>query len=235
MVKRIKSEEKKGWVYMYTFEDLLAITKRLRAEDGCPWDRVQTHESLRRCMIEEAYEVVEAIDRKDDENLKEELGDVLLQVTMHSQIASEEKRFDITDVVNEISEKLIRRHPHVFGTTSVNSVDGVLKNWEEIKQTEKNEATAWEGLKRIPLSLPAALRAQKIQKKSEKAGYSFGETKEIKEKMNAFLGMDEVTEEGMAEFLFEAVLLAKRNGFSAEDLLSVYNKDTIEKILKENQ
>ena len=219
---------------MYTFEDLLAITKRLRAKDGCPWDRVQTHESLRGCMIEEAYEVVEAIDCKDDENLKEELGDVLLQVTMHSEIASEEQRFSIEDVINDISEKLIRRHPHVFGTTEVNSVDGVLKNWEEIKQTEKKEATPWDGLKRIPLSLPACLRAQKIQKKSEKAGYSFGELQEIKGKLSEMLSEEKMTEEQMGEFLFLTVLMAKKNGFDGENLLAEYNKDIIRKILEEN-
>lgn len=218
---------------MHSFADLLAITKRLRADDGCPWDKVQTHESLRGCMIEEAYEVVEAIDHKDDENLKEELGDVLLQVTMHSEIASEDGRFTIEDVVDGISEKLIRRHPHVFGNTEVNSVDGVLKNWEEIKQAEKKEKTEWDGLIRIPTSLPACLRAQKIQKKAKKAGYSFPE--DLRGTMIRMLGEEELSESQIGELLFLTVLLAEKSGIDGENALAQYNKRIIEKILKENQ
>lgn len=161
-----KSEDKK-----YTYEEFLDIIARLRAEDGCPWDREQTHESLKNCMIEEAYETVEAIDLKDDENLKEELGDVLLQVVMHAQIAGEKRRFDMTDVIDGVARKMIRRHPHIFGEVKADSSREVLKNWEEIKKQEKNETSVLEGVQRVPKALPANIRAQKVLKKAAAAGY----------------------------------------------------------------
>ena len=122
---------------MHTFEELIEVTAKLRAPEGCPWDREQTHESLKPCLTEECEEVIQAIDNKDDENLCEELGDVLLQVLMHSQIAEEEGRFTIDDVINEIARKMIRRHPHVFGDGHADTSAEVLLNWEEIKKAEK--------------------------------------------------------------------------------------------------
>lgn len=160
-----RTEDKK-----YTYEDFLEIIARLRAEDGCPWDREQTHESLKNCMIEEAYETVEAIDLKDDENLKEELGDVLLQVVMHGQIASEQQRFDMTDIIDGVTRKMIRRHPHIFGDVMADSSREVLKNWEEIKKQEKNETSVLEGVQRVPKALPANIRAQKVLKKAAAGG-----------------------------------------------------------------
>ncbi len=121
----------------YTYEDFLKIIARLRAPGGCPWDIKQTHESLRECLLEESGEVIEAIDNKDDENLCEELGDVLLQVVMHAQIAAEEGRFTMDDVIQGISEKMVRRHPHVFGDAKVNSVEEGLDLWNSIKEQEK--------------------------------------------------------------------------------------------------
>lgn len=121
----------------YTYEDFIEIIARLRAPDGCPWDREQTHESLKKCLLEESGEVIEAIDNKDDENLCEELGDVLLQVVMHAQIASEEGRFTMDDVLQGISEKMVRRHPHVFGDVKVSSVEEGLDLWNSIKEQEK--------------------------------------------------------------------------------------------------
>ncbi len=121
----------------YSFVELVDIIRHLRSENGCPWDREQTHESLKPCLTEECEEVLQAIDNKDDENLCEELGDVLLQVLMHSQIAEEEGRFTIDDVINEISRKMIRRHPHVFGNGHAGTSAEVLLNWEEIKKAEK--------------------------------------------------------------------------------------------------
>ena len=123
----------------YSFSDFVEIIARLRAPDGCPWDIRQTHESLKKCLVEESNEVLEAIDHKDDDNLCEELGDLLLQVVMHAQIASEQGRFDIEDVVQGVSEKMIRRHPHVFGNADVSSVEEGLALWEEIKKREKAE------------------------------------------------------------------------------------------------
>ena len=121
----------------YTYEDFLDIIAQLRAPGGCPWDQKQTHESLRDCLLEESQEVLDAIDNKDDENLCEELGDVLLQVAMHAQIAAEEGRFTMDDVVQGVSEKMVRRHPHVFGGIKVDSVEEGLDLWNAIKAQEK--------------------------------------------------------------------------------------------------
>lgn len=121
----------------YSYEDFLEIIAKLRAPDGCPWDQKQTHESLRECLLEESQEVIDAINSKDDDNLCEELGDVLLQVVMHAQIAAEEGRFTMSDVVQCVSEKMVRRHPHVFGDVKVSSVEEGLDLWNAIKQQEK--------------------------------------------------------------------------------------------------
>ena len=133
---------------MYTFKDLVEITAKLRAEDGCPWDREQTFESLRKYMREEAEEAVQAVDKNDMENLCEELGDVLLHIVMHARIAEEEGRFTMSDVIQGISEKMIHRHPHVFGTVKADTPEQVLDNWEAIKQREKDEQTITEGMRR---------------------------------------------------------------------------------------
>lgn len=153
----------------YNIKDLEDIVSRLRAKDGCPWDKEQTHESLKTCLIEECYEVIEAINLADDENLVEELGDVLLQIYLHSEIAREEERFTIEDVVQCISEKLIRRHPHVFGEERVITASEGLINWEGIKALEKKgKITEKLPLRTIPNSLPALIRAEKIIKKADK-------------------------------------------------------------------
>lgn len=167
---------RKGMIIMmkkdYSFQDFVDIIHRLRAKDGCPWDREQTHSSLKQCMIEEAYEVVEGIERYeksgDYTNLREELGDVLLQVVMHSQIAKEEGIFTMQDVIDEVSKKMINRHPHVFGTVSAENSDEVLKNWEEIKKKEKQEKKEKDNLHAIPKSFPPMMRANKVIKKAEK-------------------------------------------------------------------
>lgn len=157
----------------YTYEDFLEIIKTLRSENGCPWDREQTHQSLRPCMMEEAAEVVAAIriyDRTGEyENLREELGDVLLQVVMHAEIAKEENLFTMEDVINEVAEKMVRRHPHVFGDVMVSGSGQVLENWEEIKKKEKEvRSEAATPLKEIPIELPALTRAPKVLKKADK-------------------------------------------------------------------
>jgi len=157
----------------YTYEDFLEIIKTLRSENGCPWDREQTHTSLRPCMMEEAAEVVAAIRILDKtgsyENLREELGDVLLQVVMHAQIAKEEGLFTMEDVVNEVAEKMVRRHPHVFGDVTVDGSGQVLENWEEIKKQEKADKLQLETpLREIPRELPALTRTPKVLKKVDK-------------------------------------------------------------------
>lgn len=160
----------------YAFEDFQQIIARLRAPDGCPWDREQTHLSLRPYLLQEAYEVLEALDREDPQELKEELGDLLLQIVLHAQIATENDDFKMSDVLANISAKLIRRHPHVFGEVQVNSVDNVLTNWEKIKSEErKNKGlTSKTGmLDGIPLALPALTQADQIQRRARRVGFDW--------------------------------------------------------------
>jgi tetrapyrrole methylase family protein/MazG family protein len=157
----------------YTYEDFLEIIKTLRSENGCPWDREQTHESLQPCMVEEAAEVLAGIriysKTGNFENLREELGDVLLQVVMHAQIATEEGLFTMEDVVSEVAEKMVRRHPHVFGDVNADNSEQVLQNWEEIKKKEKeNKENKEQPLREIPKELPALARAPKVLKKVDK-------------------------------------------------------------------
>ena len=176
----------------YTLEDLVAIIKRLRGEGGCPWDRVQTHESLREAMLEEAYEAVDAIERKDTENLKEELGDVLMQVVFHAEIEEETGTFTIEDVIEGICKKMIYRHPHVFGDTKADTADEVLVNWEALKKAEKQITTQSEAMKQIPAALPALTRAKKVQKKAASVGFDFYETGKAMEKVRE--EVEELTE-----------------------------------------
>ncbi len=136
---KFKEDEEMDQEKRYTYEELLGIVAELRSEHGCPWDKKQTHESLIKCLREESEEVVQAIENKDDENLCEELGDVMLQVLMHSQIAAEENRFTIEDVVNMLAHKLVRRHPHVFGDQKVLTAEEGLASWEAVKRQEKEE------------------------------------------------------------------------------------------------
>lgn len=157
----------------YTFEEFLDIIKVLRSDNGCPWDREQTHASLKPCMAEEAAEVLAAIrifeQTGNYENLREELGDVLLQVVMHSQIAKEEGLFTIEDVISEVAEKMVRRHPHVFGEAKADDSEQVLVNWEDIKKQEKEGKTCMESpLREIPRELPALTRAPKVLKKVDR-------------------------------------------------------------------
>ncbi len=212
-------------------EKLIGIIAKLRAPDGCPWDRVQTHESLRPNMIEEAYEAVDAIDEKSIPHLREELGDVLLQVLLHSQIASERGDFDIESVAKELKEKLIHRHPHVFGTTEVKNAEEVKKNWDILKAEEKTERkSAMDGISR---SMSALMSAQKISKRAVKQGFEwpnekslyeclYSEIEEFKqaEQENNFSHM----EEEFGDILFAAVNLARWNKIDAEQALLKANK-----------
>ena len=157
----------------YGFEDLLQIMKILRAPDGCMWDREQDHHSIRRNFIEETYEAVEASDNEDSELLKEELGDVLLQVVFHAEIESEKNVFDIGDVTDGICKKLIFRHPHIFSETQVSSTGEILENWEHLKQAEKHQRTAADTLDSVARSLPALIRADKVLTKAAKAGFDW--------------------------------------------------------------
>lgn len=155
------------------FYDLLEIMDTLRGEDGCPWDLEQSHESLKKYLIEECYEVLEAIDLQDENMIIEELGDVLLQVVFHARIGKEQGYFNITDIIKGICNKMIDRHPHIFGDVKVKSSEDVLVNWEEIKKKEKGFENHTQILKHVPRNLPALMRAEKVQKKAAKVGFDF--------------------------------------------------------------
>ncbi|MGN0133209.1 MAG: nucleoside triphosphate pyrophosphohydrolase [Anaerotignum sp.] len=163
-------EEKK-----YTLDDLVQVIRILRGENGCPWDRVQTHASIRQDMLEEAYEAADAIDKGNMENLCEELGDVLMQVVFHAEIEAEKGGFTIEDVIRGICEKMVYRHPHVFGNGEVqaDTAEQVLVNWEELKKKEKHTQTQTEVMKNVPDALPALIRARKVQKKAADVGFDF--------------------------------------------------------------
>lgn len=173
-------------------ERLRAIMHRLRSPGGCPWDAEQSHNTLISNLIEETYETVAAIKSGDDENLKEELGDVLLQVVFHAEIAQEDNRFDLDSIAKGISDKLVRRHPHVYGDSTADTTDGVLQQWDDIKRAEKGDEEK-PYLHGIGKGLPALLRSAKLQKKASKVGFDWRDTSGIVEKIEEELG--EVKEE----------------------------------------
>ena len=170
------------------FQDLLDIIETLRNPGGCPWDREQTHESLKSALLEECYEVIDAIENEDEDALIEELGDVLLQVVFHASIGKEDGYFDIMDVIGGISNKMINRHPHVFGNEKANTSEQVLVNWDEIKKEEKGIKTLTEEMQNIAKSLPATTRAYKVQKKAKKVGFDWNDVNyamdKVKEELN---------------------------------------------------
>jgi MazG family protein len=199
--------------------ELLKVMARLRAPDGCPWDREQSHLTLRRHAIEEVYELIDAIEAEDDHEIAEELGDLLLQVVFHCQLARERGAFDFEKVCRLIVEKLVRRHPHVFGDTRVKDVDEVWANWEKIKHAEKKgtrheRVSAFDG---IPKHLPALLRAEKLVKKARKV-LADSHRVDGRDSKRRF------TRTALAKELFELAELAQRRGWSAEELLSAETK-----------
>jgi len=160
-------------VAKYSFDEFMDIIRKLRSKEGCPWDREQTHESLKTCLLEECYETIEAINNQDNENLCEELGDILLQVALHSAIAEETSEFTVEDVITAETEKMIRRHPHVFGDVVIEDSEGVIQKWDEIKKTEKKAQNIAQELFEVPKALPANIRAEKVQRKAAKSGMDF--------------------------------------------------------------
>lgn len=208
-------------------QQLRAIIAALRAPEGCPWDREQTHATLRAGLIEEAYEVVEAINSGDDANLREELGDLLLQPIFHAQIAAEEGRFDFDDVARSIVEKLIRRHPHVFGADRCADSAEVLRKWDDIKRAEKgNVATS--ALDGISGGLPALMRAEKVQKKAARVGFDWSEVAPVVAKIREELaeveaelpgGSSAQIEDEIGDLLFSVVNLARKLKVDGETAL----------------
>jgi MazG family protein len=209
------------------FQRLCDIVARLRAPDGCPWDREQTNETLLPGLIEEAYEVAEAVRAGDDQNLREELGDLILLAVMHSQIAGENGRFNIAEVLEDVTAKLIRRHPHVFGESGIRDTDGVVKQWEAIKREEKN-AAGGHYLADLPGALPALMRAQKAQKKAARVNFDWTEISDVVAKVDEELGeAKEAIASGdssaiadeIGDLLFAVVNLARKSKLDAETAL----------------
>lgn len=188
------------------FYDLLEIMKTLRGEQGCPWDKEQTHESLKKYLIEESYEVIEAIENKNDDMLIEELGDVLLQVVFHAEIGNEEGFFNINDVIKSICNKMIERHPHVFGEADVKNSNEVLNNWDKIKKKEKGFETYTEEMNHIAKILPALIRAEKVQKKAAKVGFDWDKIDDAFEKVKEeFYEVKDVYKNNNREKILEEV------------------------------
>lgn len=201
----------------YSIDDLLDVMHKLRAPDGCPWDSVQTHESIRRDFLEECYEAVEAIDEKSPEMMREELGDVLLQVVFHSVIEEEKGNFDFSDVVNDVAAKMIIRHPHVFGDTAVKNVDEVWSNWDAIKKETKGQSSDKEMLMSVSKAMPALMRGQKVVKKASKLGVEYSnnpqsDLKKLAEKEN-------LNEKDLGQMLLLISEIAFKNSFDAEKSL----------------
>ena len=200
----------------YGVYDLEKIVDLLRRPGGCPWDREQTHESIRRNMLEEAYEAVEAIDEKSPAHLQEELGDVLLQVALHAQMEREQGSFSLDDVADRVCKKLILRHPHVFGNVQVEDADQVLNNWDAIKRVEKDQKTVTDAMQSVARSLPALWRAEKVQKKAAKAGFDWTDVSGAVDKLEEELGelrqalqSGEGVAEELGDVLFSAVNVAR--------------------------
>lgn len=211
----------------YDVSDLERIVAILRAPGGCPWDAEQTHESIRRNFLEEAYEAVEAIDEKSPEHLKEELGDVLLQIVLHACMEQEAGHFDLNGVADGICKKLIYRHPHVFGEVKVSGTGEVLNNWEELKRKEKGQATNTDALSAVARSLPALWRAEKVQKKARKAGFDWPDVSGALDKVGEELdelrrAVDEQSniEEELGDLLFAAVNVSRFVHTDPEEALS---------------
>ncbi len=205
---------------MKSFEELISIVKRLRGENGCAWDKVQTFDSLIPCFLEEAYEVVDGISKRDYQNIKEELGDVLLHIVFFSELANDENKFDIDEVIKNINQKLIRRHPHVFGESGIKDVDGILKQWDKIKKEEKakKENKNYKSvLDDIPNSLPVMERAYKLMKKAAGVGFEYKnaddslkkveeEFFEVKEAYDEFCSDNENNKEHLEEEIGDLIM-----------------------------
>ena len=214
------------------FEELINLVKRLRGPDGCPWDKEQTSESLVSYMLEETYEVIETIDEKNWDGLKEELGDLILHIVFQAVIAKENKLFDISESLNNINEKLVRRHPHVFDKKNVIQ-DNIISSWELQKHKEKNRSSRLDG---VPISLPGIIRAQRIQEKASHAGLDFQKEEEIWEKISEEMeelknaqkknNKHEISEE-LGDTIFSLINLARFLGISADDALRKSNNKFI--------
>jgi MazG family protein len=211
------------------FADLIRIMERLRSPGGCPWDREQTHHSIKPYLIEEAYEVIEAIERDDDAELPEELGDLLLQIVFHAQMAQERGAFAIEDVVRAICDKMVRRHPHVFGDLEVKDAEEVLRNWSRIKAEERRDQEDTSALAGVPRAMPALLRAQRLGEKASRVGFDWQSAAPVLDKLQEELdelraalqlGDPEAVEAELGDLLYAAANFARHADVNAEDALT---------------
>lgn len=202
----------------YNIDDLLEVTRILRSENGCVWDREQDHKSIRMNVLEEAYEVMEAIDSDDAAMLKEELGDLLFQAVFHCQIENERGRFEFDDICDDVTKKMIYRHPHVFGSVSVENSDDVLRNWDKLKKASKGQESVADTLDSVPKVLPALMRGAKVGKRASNAGFDYNNTEEVLDALKRKLSElelsildknDEQTEEQFGQFLYECCNLSR--------------------------
>lgn len=210
--------------------DLMAVIEVLRGENGCPWDKEQTHDSIKKDIVEESYEVLDAIDNENVEGIIEELGDVLFQVLFHASLGREEEEFSLLDITDGISNKMIYRHPHVFGNTSVNSTEEVLVNWDELKKNEKNFESLSDELTGVAKALPALIRAKKIQKKAKKVGFDWddvsGAFDKVKEELNEVIdvykeGKVSRIKEEIGDLLFSCVNVSRFLSVDPEEALNL--------------
>ncbi len=217
----------------YSFEDLRQIMARLRAPDGCPWDREQTHQTIKDCLLEETFEFLEAVEDNNIPHMREELGDLLLQVVFHAQMASESDHYTLDDVIHELSDKLVRRHPHVFGTKAVTGSDEVVVNWEAIKNAEAGKEHRKSRMDDIPKTYPALLKAKKLQVRAAKDGFDWPDVAPIWEKLEEEIGevREAVTEndadhleDEIGDLFFVAVNLARKLGVDPEIALQRANR-----------
>ncbi|MBL9199281.1 MAG: MazG family protein [Opitutaceae bacterium] len=207
---------------MSAIEDLKKTMARLRAPDGCPWDQEQTHASLVRCLIDEVSELIDTIDRGDYPHMREELGDVLIQVVFHAQIASERGEFNFDDVARDINDKLVRRHPHVFGSGKLDTSEQVIAEWEKIKATEKKHGPAANGaavFKELPPRLPALMFAEAVWKQIEKKQLPAGEAVDVAQVRAVGAQLDEAT---LGRMLFELTAAARAKGLDPEGALRLH-------------
>ncbi len=210
----------------YTFEDLKDIVKKLRGENGCPWDKEQTHQSIKHNIIEEGYELIEMLDSENWEKVADESGDLLLQIVFHAQIGEENGEYGLDDVCDAVCRKLIHRHPHVFGELKLENSEQVLDEWNKIKRDDRGQKTVAQEMAGVSKALPALMRAEKIQGKAEKGGYVFSDpittSESVSSMMNVMVGVTEqkIAEMYVGKMLFEAVSIAKKMGVDAETALN---------------
>lgn len=225
----------------YTIEDLLEIVTLLRAPDGCPWDRAQTHETIKKSMIEEVYETIDAIDNNDDKMFANELGDLLLQIALHAVIAKERDAFDFSVILKEICDKLITRHTHVFGDVKAKDEKDALKTWEENKKKEKGQKSYSEIISDIPKGLPALMNAEKVQKKAKSSGFDWQNTDDVFKKLREEIdeledaykneGVERIKEE-YGDVLFSMVNLGRFLDVTPETQLLLATKKFTERFIK---